>query len=78
MAFPSPEMYPDWRGWAQAMLQKLSIAPDPVRLIPFIKAELPDARRAKYMQVYCTDLATPQPVYSDGTNWRKVTDGAIA
>jgi len=74
---PSPEMYVDWREWASALLSNLLSAPEPLRLQPFTTAKLPSALRSKYMLVYCTDLVTPQPVYSDGVDWRRVTDGSI-
>lgn len=75
MMLPSPEMHPEWRDWARALLQVLAFKKDEGRLQPYTQAALPQAQRAKYMMVYCTDLATPQPVYSDGVNWRRVTDG---
>lgn len=75
MTWPSPEMHVEWRQWASALIQRLSLKREPERLVPFKQADLPAPFRSKYMLVYCTDLATPQPVFSDGTNWRRVTDG---
>lgn len=75
--FPSPEMHPEWRSWANALLQVLTFKKDENRLTPFKQADLPQPQRAKFILVYCTDLAVPQPVYSDGTNWRRVTDGTV-
>ena len=70
-------MHVEWRAWAGALIQRLSLRKEPERLVPFAQADLPAPIRAKFMLVYCTDLVTPQPVYSDGTNWRRVTDGTI-
>ena len=74
---PSPDMHVNWQEWARALIQALSFQNEPERLLPYSQAALPQAARAKYMMVYCTDIATPQPVYSDGTDWRRVTDGTV-
>ena len=70
-------MHVEWRQWASALVQRLSLKREPERLVPFTQANLPAPIRAKYMLVYCTDIALPQPVYSDGINWRRVTDGTV-
>lgn len=76
--WPSPEMHPDWRTWAHSLLQRLAFPDSPGRLVAFTKTNLPPAAPAIGSLVYCVDaLPQPQPVYSDGTNWRKVTDGLV-
>ena len=50
-----------------------------VRLDPFTVATLPDAGTYKWHMVICTDETGGEvPVWSDGTNWRRVTDRVIA
>lgn len=74
--WPSPEMHTDWRTWAHSMLQRLAFPDEPPRLTPFKKADLPAPQHAIGAMVYCTDATPkPQPVFSDGISWNKVTDG---
>jgi len=75
---PSPDMHVSWQEWARALTRALTFKDEPDRLPAFAHANLPQAARAKYMMAYCTDIVPPQPVYSDGTDWRRVTDGAVA
>jgi hypothetical protein len=74
---PSPDMHVNWQEWARALVQALTFENAQEHLQPFVVARLPAAARAKYMLVYCTDTVPPQPVFSDGIAWRKVTDGTI-
>lgn len=49
------------------------------RLDSFEVSQLPSASDFEGAMVYCTDeTGGPVPVFSDGTNWRRVTDRAIA
>jgi hypothetical protein len=49
------------------------------RLDSFIVADLPDAGAYEGAMIYCSDeTGGAVPVFSDGTNWRRVTDRAIA
>jgi len=49
------------------------------RLDSFTVATLPDAGAYEGAMVYCSDeTGGSVPVFSDGTNWRRVTDRAIA
>lgn len=48
-------------------------------LATFTLATLPSAAANPRLQVYCSDLAgQAAPVFSDGTNWRRVSDNTIA
>ena len=48
-------------------------------LATFTLATLPSAAASPRLQVYCSNLAgQPAPVFSDGTNWRRVSDNTIA
>jgi hypothetical protein len=49
------------------------------RLDGFTVSNLPDAGDYEGSMVYCTnETGGAVPVFSDGTNWRRVTDRAIA
>lgn len=77
MMLPSPDMHVNWQEWARALVRVLTFDKEPERLPAFAMAQLPQAARSKYMMVYCTDTVPAQPVYSDGVDWRRVTDGAV-
>lgn len=48
-------------------------------LATYTLATLPSAAANPRLQVYCSNLTgQPAPVYSDGTNWRRVSDNTIA
>lgn len=48
-------------------------------LATYTLATLPSAAANPRLQVYCSNLAgQPAPVYSDGTNWRRVSGNTIA
>lgn len=49
----------------------------PLRLAAYAIADLPDAEDWTYGMVYVTDdVGGAVPAFSDGTNWRRVTDRA--
>lgn len=55
-------------------LEQPQIAP----LQPFTVATAPDPTRFRYAMVMVTDeVGGAVPAFSDGTNWRRVTDRAI-
>jgi len=48
-------------------------------LVTYTLATLPSAAANPRLQVYCSNLAgQAAPVFSDGTNWRRVSDNTIA
>lgn len=48
-------------------------------LSAFTLATLPSAAANPRLQVYCSNLAgQAAPVFSDGTNWRRVSDNTVA
>lgn len=48
-------------------------------LVAYTLATLPSAAANQRLQVYCSNLAgQPAPVFSDGTNWRRVSDNTVA
>lgn len=55
------------------------IATGAIKLASFTLATLPAAAANARGQVYCSNLAgQAAPVFSDGTNWRRVSDNTIA
>lgn len=79
MSLPSPELHSDWKSWASALVQSLDNSTvEEVELPAFAKAKLPPPARAKWRMVYVTDEAGGGvPAFSDGTDWRRVTDRAV-
>lgn len=64
---PTPQFY-EWLGRVAAQ-----------KLVPFQKAKLPKADQlGAGVMIYVTDEAGGAvPAFSDGTNWRRVTDRAV-
>ena len=85
MSFPSVDIFIDWREWGRAISARLGpivsraeLPPEPVALVAFSKTALPAAGKHKQILIYVTDEAGGAvPAFSDGTNWRRVTDRAI-
>lgn len=51
---------------------------EPLRLSEYAVASLPDAAKFKRCQILVTDETGGEvPAFSDGTNWRRVTDRAV-
>lgn len=62
-------------GWWNGATSNLT----PNVLATYTLATLPSAAANPRLQVYCSNLAgQPAPVFSDGTNWRRVSDNTIA
>jgi hypothetical protein len=81
---PSPEMHPEWRQWASALVSALSrwalalTQQATVQLPRYNKAVLPSAVENVGALIYVRDEAGGAvPAFSDGTNWRRVTDRAV-
>lgn len=73
---PSPQQYPDWKTWASALIRAL-LTPDSqevLQLRPIPKARVPSAKQAGLL-IYVPDATGGAvPCFSDGTNWRRVSD----
>lgn len=75
-----PAQSPLWlenvlRSIEQAMARRLDA---PIMLQDFAKADLPSAANWRGGMVYVTDdVGGAIPAYSDGTDWRRVSDRAI-
>ena len=49
-----------------------------VKLPAYVKASLPDAGVNQQMQIYVTDdVGGATPAYSDGTDWKRYSDGNV-
>jgi hypothetical protein len=58
-------------------VQRLEQPQDPT-LPDFVVADLPDPADMRYALIYVSDeVGGAVPAFSDGTNWRRVTDRAI-
>lgn len=73
-----PEVKPQLVGWdarLQEALEKLA----PMRLVSYTVAGVPSAATAGAgAQIYVTnEVDGAVPAFSDGTNWRRVTDRTI-
>lgn len=66
--------------WARFLQYAFNIltGKSPVPLGPYTVATLPDPERFAKHMIYVEDEAGgPVPAFSDGTNWRRVTDRAV-
>ncbi len=84
MRIPAPELFVNWVEWANALSAQLGphakriSGEQPTTLQAFQKTELPSATRFKQCLIYVTDeTGGAVPAFSDGTNWRRVTDRAV-
>lgn len=71
---------PAWLpAFASSILRGLTqIWPGPLRLASYVVAEVPDAATYSAGLIYVTDEAGGAvPAFSDGTDWRRVTDRAV-
>lgn len=65
-----------WSPWAEVWTAATLV---PNRLASFTLATLPSASANQWLMVYVSNLAgQPAPCFSDGTNWRRVSDNSIA
>jgi hypothetical protein len=74
---------PDWaRRYAddvsQEMAEMRATFRKPLRLPPYVVANLPAVGPSIYSLIFVTnESGGAVPAFSDGTNWRRVTDRAI-
>lgn len=75
---PSPSAYLDWRRWAEALYKHFATQREQsaVLLPIYAKAKLPPPTRG--FMIYVTDdVGGAVPAFSDGADWRRVTDRAV-
>lgn len=79
MILPRPEMFAEWKDWATRLVQALGQPQAaPISLPAFSKTKLPSAKEGKFHMILVSDeVGGSIPAFSDGTNWRRVTDRAI-
>ena len=72
---PIPDMHTDWRGFGQAIVEWLSNRKPDAPVMPALReAQLKGIRPNRYAIVFCTDIANPEPVYFNGTDWIRFSD----
>ncbi len=77
---PRPGVFEDWASWGSRLVGVLESTFDrnPGDLDEFTLAWLPDTRKHRTRLIYVSDATGGAvPAYSDGTNWRRVTDGTV-
>lgn len=66
--------------WARffARLDRILGGKQPLALAPYPKAKLPEAGQfGTHLILVTDDVGGSVPAFSDGTNWRRVTDRAV-
>jgi len=85
---PNPEVHREWSGWARAvqqiltpMLQSLEVSffrqGNVLSVARYAVAGLPSAARSGQIIYVTNETGGAVLAFSDGTNWRRVTDRAI-
>lgn len=79
---PQPEAYKDWNEWGQALVDTLTVERDlesgtALVLASYGVASVPRASRPGVVLYIPDESGGAVPAFSDGTNWRRVTDRAI-
>lgn len=76
-----PQDTDDWKTWVSRFLltmqQQFSRAPDVVELTSYTVAKLPRVGKNPGLIFVSDETGGAVPAFSDGTNWRRVTDRAI-
>ena len=77
---PSPDMFHSWEDWGRALLRVLE-EKEPVLgavdLPPYGVNNLPKANQPGQLIYVTDDVGGAVPAFSDGSEWRRVTDRAI-
>ena len=76
---------PEAPQWAKEMAREIEtglvagqMARAPLRLLTCSAHDLPDAARHAFSVIYVADAAAgPVPCFSDGADWRRLTDRAV-
>lgn len=79
---PQPEAYKDWQEWGHALIGTLTVERDLESGTPFVLAHygvasVPRAVRSGVILYIPDESGGAVPAFSDGVNWRRVTDRAI-
>lgn len=73
---PSPTAYSDWKRWAEALYKHFATQRPTGRLPIHTVSNLPPPTAAGLIYV-SDETGGAVPAFSDGTNWRRVTDRAV-
>ena len=76
---PAPDLHADWKSWVNAFTASHSEEPlRAIQLAAFAVAKLPPAGAFRACLIFVSDeTGGAVPAFSDGTNWRRVTDRAV-
>lgn len=77
---PRPEFFPSIEEWAEAIVEYLSRGDrelEPIQLFASMVASLPSPAQDGIILYVPNETGGSVPAYSDGTNWRRVSNGAI-
>ena len=79
MKFPDPGLYKGWVEWANMLVAVLRQATtqSSVTLPSYKVADVPAALQAGQMIYVTNEAGGAVPAFSDGTNWRRVTDRVV-
>ena len=79
MDLPDPDHYEDWKDFARALNSALKTAQvqDFTRLKVLPLARIPTAKQAGILIQVSNEAGGAVPAFSDGTNFRRVTDRAV-
>lgn len=77
--YPKPNQFGEWKQWASRLVQSLEKrqALKPLQLVEFSVSNLPSAAQAGIMIYVLDESGGAVPAFSDGTDWRRVTDRAV-
>lgn len=74
---PGPTLFSDWKAWASAFLQAFTPGEEEKALRVFSKTALPPAVQEGGLIFVPDEAGGAIVAFSDGTNWRRVTDRAV-
>lgn len=81
MILPRPGLAIEWKPWAEKLISELEkvlgVIPIGTQLPVYPKAKLPSAKQPGILVYVSDEVGGAVPAFSDGTNWRRVTDRAV-
>ena len=79
MKLPDPLLYGTWKEWANMLVAVLrqSLAQTSVTLPSYKVADVPAALQAGQLIYVTNETGGAVPAFSDGTDWRRVTDRTV-
>jgi hypothetical protein len=79
MMLPMPRDFTDWKLWAAQLVRALILEPEKqvAKTRAYTVATVPPPIEASMIIVVTNEVGGQTLAVSDGTNWRRVKDGAI-